>query len=50
MNNNDISSLISMLNKMDKNQLINYMNNISSNLSDDQKQKLIQIFNNQNKN
>lgn len=49
MNNNDMSNLINMLSKMDKNQLMNNVNKINQMLSPEEKQKIIQAFNNQNK-
>lgn len=49
MNNNDISYLMNMLNKMDKNQLANGLNQINQILSPEEKQKIIQALNsNQN--
>ena len=50
MNNNDISNLMQMLGKMDKNQLANGMNKLNQMLSPEDKQKIMQAFNNmQNK-
>lgn len=49
MNNNDISYLMNMLNKMDKNQLANGLSKINQILSPAEKQKIIQALNN-NKN
>ena len=48
MNNNDISYLMNMLNKMDKNQLTNGLNKINQILSPEEKQKIIQALNYQN--
>lgn len=50
MNNNDLSSLIGMLSKMDKTQLANGMNQLNHILSNEDKQKIIQMLNNLNKN
>lgn len=47
MNNNDISSLMNMLSKMDKNQLNNGLNMLNQVLSNEDKQKIIQALNNQ---
>lgn len=49
MNNNDISSLINMINKMDKNELANGINQLNKMLSNDDKQRIIQALNNQKK-
>lgn len=49
MNNNDISGLINMLNKMDKKQLADGINQLNQILSNEDKQKIIQTLNNQNK-
>ncbi len=49
MNNNDISNLINMINKMDKNQLANGINQLNKMLSNEDKQRIIQALNNQNK-
>lgn len=49
MNNNDMSTLINMLSKMDKNQLANGLNQLNNILSNEEKQKIMQIINNQNK-
>ncbi len=49
MNNNDISYLMNILSKMDKNQLNNGLNKINQILSPEEKQKIIQALNN-NKN
>ena len=45
MNNNDISYLMNMLNKMDKNQLNNGLNRINQILTPEEKQKIIQALN-----
>lgn len=45
MNNNDISYLMNMLNKMDKNQLANGISQINQFLSPEEKQKIIQALN-----
>ena len=45
MNNNDISYLMNMLNKMDKNQVANGLNRINQILSPEEKQKIIQALN-----
>lgn len=45
MNNNDISFLMNMLNKMDKNQLANGLNQLNQFLSPEEKQKIIQALN-----
>ena len=39
-----------MINNMDKNQLMNNINKINQMLSDEEKQKILQSLNNQNKN
>lgn len=49
MNNNDISSLMNMLNNMDKNQLAKGLNQLNQILSNEDKQKIIQALNNQSK-
>lgn len=49
MNNVDISYLINMLNKMDKNQLSNGLNQLNQILSPEEKQRIIQALNSQNK-
>ncbi len=49
MNNNDMSSLINMLSKMDTNQLANGINQLNQMLSNEDKQRIIQALNNQNK-
>ena len=46
MNNNDISSLMNMLSKMDKNQLTNGINQLNQILSNEDKQKIIKALNN----
>ena len=48
MNNNDISYLINMLNKMDKNQVSNGLNRLNQILSPEEKQKIIQALNSKN--
>ena len=45
MNNNDISYLMNMLNKMDKNQLNNGLNQINKFLSPEEKRKIIEALN-----
>ena len=45
MNNNDISYLMNMISKMDKNQLSNSINQINQMLSPEDKRKLIQALN-----
>lgn len=45
MNNTDISGLINMINKMDKNQLASGLNQLNSMLSNEDKQKIIQALN-----
>ena len=45
MNNNDVSNLMNMLNKMDKNQLANGLNQLNQILSNEDKQKIIQALN-----
>ncbi len=51
MNNNDINSLMNMLNKMDKNELANGLNKLNQILSPEDKQKIINsLNNNSNKN
>ena len=49
MNNNDMTNLLNMISKMDKNQLMNNMNLLNQMLSNDEKQKIIQALNTQNK-
>ena len=49
MNNNDISVFINMISKMDKNQLANGINQLNQILSNEDKQRIIQALNNQNK-
>ena len=48
MNNNDISYLMNMLNKMDKNQLANGLNQINQILTPAERQKSIQALNYKN--
>ena len=45
MNNSDISYLMNMLNKMDKDQLSNGLNQINQVLTPEEKQKIIQALN-----
>ena len=45
MNNSDISYLMNMLNKMDRNQLNQGLNKINQILSPEEKQKIIQALN-----
>ena len=49
MNNNDISGLINMISKMDKNQLASSINQLNKMLSNEDKQRIMQALNNQNK-
>lgn len=49
MNNNDISTLMNMLSKMDKNQLSSGLNQLNQILSNEDKQRIIQALNNQKK-
>ena len=46
MNNNDLSNLINMFSKMDKNQLANSVNQLNQILSNEDKQKIMQILKN----
>ena len=46
MNNNDISNLINMISKMDKNQLSKGINQLNQMLSNEDKQRIIQALNN----
>ena len=46
MNNNDVSYLMNMLSKMDKNQLSNGLNQLNQMLSNEDKKKLMQVLNN----
>ena len=48
MNNVHISYLMNMLNKMDKNQLSNGLNQLNQILSPEEKQKIIQALNSKN--
>ena len=48
MNNNDMSNLINMLNKMDKNELMSNINKLNQMISPEDKKKILQAFNNQN--
>lgn len=45
MNNNDITNLMNMLNKMPPQQLNNMATQLSKNLSNEDRQKLIQVLN-----
>jgi len=45
MNNNDMSNLLNMISKMDKNQLASGLNQLNSILSNEDKQKIIQALN-----
>ena len=47
MNNNDLTNIINMISKMDKNQLANGVNQLNKMLSDDDKKRIIQALNNQ---
>lgn len=49
VNNNDISNLMNMLSKMDKNQLANGLNQLNQMLSNEDKQKIMQALNNKGK-
>lgn len=49
MNNNDISGLINMISKMDKNQLASNIDQINKMLSNEDKQRILQALNNQKK-
>ncbi len=46
MNNNDMSNLLNMISKMDKNQLASGLSQLNSMLSNEDKQKIIQALNN----
>lgn len=46
MNNNDISNLINMISKMDKNQLSKGVNQLNQMLSNEDKQRIIHALNN----
>ena len=48
MNNNDLSYLVNMLNKMDKTQLSEGINKINQFLSPEEKRKIIQALNSRN--
>lgn len=48
MNNVDISYLMNMLNKMDKNQLSNGLNQLNQILSPEEKKRIIQALNSKN--
>ena len=45
MHNNDVSSLLNMISKMDKNQLASGLNQLNTMLSNEDKQKIIQALN-----
>lgn len=45
MNNNDMSNLLNMISKMDKNQLASGLNQLNSMLSNEDKLKIIQALN-----
>ena len=45
MNNNDVSSLLNIISKMDKNQLASGLNQLNTMLSNEDKQKIIQALN-----
>lgn len=47
MNNNDMSYLLNMISKMDKNQLTNGINQLNKMLSNEDKKKIMQALNNQ---
>jgi len=49
MNNSDISYLMNMLNKIDKNQLNEGLNQINQILSPEEKQKIIKALNSKDK-
>ena len=44
MNNNDMSNLLNMISKMDKNQLMSNMNKINQMLSNEDKQKILKAY------
>ena len=46
MNNNDVSYLMNMLSKMDKNQLASGLNQLNQILSNEDKKKIINALNN----
>lgn len=46
MNNNDISNLMNILNKMDKNQIQNGLSQLNQILSDEDKKRLLNALNN----
>lgn len=50
MNNMDVTYLMNMLNKMDKNQLSNGLNQLNQILSPEEKSKIIQALNSNKKN
>ena len=49
MNNTDMSYFLNMISKMDKNQLASGINQLNQMLSNEDKQKIIQALNSQNK-
>ena len=49
MNNSDISYLMNMLSKMDKDQLNNGLNKLNQVLSAEERQKIIQALNSKNR-
>ena len=49
MNNNDISYLMNMLNKMDKEQLNNGLKQLNQILTPEERQRIIQALNSKNK-
>lgn len=49
MNNNDISALLNMINNMDKNKLSQSINQLNHMLSDEDKKRIIDALNNQNR-
>ena len=50
MNNFDVSNLMNMLNKMDKNQLQNGLSTLNKMLSNEDKQKIFNALNNKKNN
>lgn len=50
MNNNDISNLMNVLSKMDKNQLQNGLNQLNNLISSEDKKKIMDAFNSKNNN
>lgn len=49
MNNNDITNLMNMIGKMDKNQLANSLNQLNGMLSNEDKKKIMQALNSMKK-